>query len=105
MRRLRVADAAFAVRDAPACQLVGVGVHHVGAQDVQADEMFLTHEADFGDTVTSVHRTAVLHGLLKAFEKLPAQLADAGQGDAAIFRYFQHVFVHGFCVALHINLS
>jgi hypothetical protein len=47
-------------------QPVFVGVHHICAEDVQADEMFLDYEAYFHFAIPLVGRPAVIHRFFEA---------------------------------------
>ena len=56
-----------------------MSVHHVCAEDVQADEVLLTGEADFHFPVPFIRGSAVLHGFFEPGQVGPAQVTQARQ--------------------------
>jgi hypothetical protein len=50
-----------------------VGVHDIGSEDIQADEMLLAGEADFNLPIAGVARTVVLHRFFEVGEQLLAR--------------------------------
>ena len=51
-----------------------VGIYHVRAEDVQANEMFLAGKANFHFAITLVGRLAIPHRLFEAGQDGAAQL-------------------------------
>jgi len=81
--------------------LTPMGGHHIGAQDVQADEMLLAGKPDFRFPVAFVGGSTVVHGLFEVEQDLMAQVAQPVESLLPFGRGFFYVCSHIFGFTLH----
>jgi hypothetical protein len=100
--RLRVADATFSEVHAFTFQQLFVGLNHIFAKDVQANEVLVAGEAHLHHAFPRVAGSTVLHRLLETGQGGAAQVAQLFQRGFPLGGDLFQVGSHGFGRGLHV---